>query len=71
MFWPLFLIAVLASALSLFTGAAASLACAVIYAAVSIRRRVDISPVRTLLILIAPAFGLLISAAIFLSGPGF
>lgn len=71
MFWPLFGIAVLASVLSLFTGAAASLACAVIYAVISMRRRVDISPVRTLLILFAPAFGPLISGAIFLSGPGF
>jgi ABC-type uncharacterized transport system permease subunit len=70
MFLPLFILAVLASVLSVFTGAAASLACAVIYAVLSIRKRVDISPVRTILILFAPAFGLLVSRAIALSGPG-
>lgn len=70
-FWLLFLIAVAASVLSLFTGAAASLVCAGIYAAMTIRRKADLSPVRTILILAAPAFGVLIGGAIFLLGPGF
>lgn len=71
MFWPLFLIAIAASVPSLFTGAAASLVCAGVYAALTIRRKADLSPARTILILAAPAFGVMISGAIFLLGPGF
>lgn len=71
MFWPFFLIALVASILSLFTGAAASLLCAGVYAAITMRRKADLSPVRTILILLAPLFGLLISGAIVPSGAGF
>jgi hypothetical protein len=70
-FWAFFLPPIVLSLISASTGILLGVLGAAGFAIFSIVKGRALSPVRVLLILFAPAFGLVGGAAVFLLGPGF
>lgn len=70
-FWPIFGFIIIASALSLATGLLAVLVGLAIHVGLCVRLKAPLRPTSVILIVLAPVFGMIASAILFLLGPGF